>query len=90
MWIRHSNGVVVLVHNEAHIKRLLAEGGEEVADPNAAQQELEPAPETPEQQESEQADGSTSVNEPSNSGSPQDDRRPSKRKPAVRRSRHSG
>lgn len=83
MWIRLPNGRTELVLNDAHITRLLSEGGVEVPDPTVAQQEPEPAPETPEQQESEQADGSTSVNEPSDNSSKAKNRRSSRRKPTV-------
>jgi hypothetical protein len=43
MWIRHGNGNIVLVTDEAHITRLLKEeGGRECADPRLEVQQAEP------------------------------------------------
>ncbi len=45
MWILHTNGQKIKVVNEDHIKRLLSEGGQEIADPT--QQEAPQEPEQP-------------------------------------------
>lgn len=64
--------MVLLVHDEAHIQRILGEGGVEVPDPRmqeqaeAQEQEQEPMPE----QESEQDDASTTDDEPVNESKP--------------------
>lgn len=51
MWIRHpETGVIVLVFNEAHITRLLGEGGQEVSDPRATPH-LEEVPEVEQEQD---------------------------------------
>jgi len=75
MWIKLSNGRIELVHHEAHIARLLSEGGQEVADPRVAalaQQETE-----------EQSDGSQNNTDRPDSSGQEDDHRPRRRKPAV-------
>lgn len=43
MWIKCPNGVDTLVHDPDHVKRLLNEGGVEIADPRIAQPEPEQA-----------------------------------------------
>ena len=84
MWIQHpSTGVVLLVRDQAHIDRLLGEGGHEVPDPRIPPQEPEQA------QESEVAtDASEVVNVGPDSPRETHDRGPSGGKSALPGLRH--
>ena len=72
MWMRLSNGREEIIVNKDHVKRLLSEGAVQIADPRVPQEV-----ETPQEEASteEVVDGSTNVNEQSDSPSTPDDQR---------------
>ena len=85
MWIKHpQHGMVVLIFHEAHIQRLLSEGGTEVEDPTSTL-----AGATEETRKEAADDASTVNNVKLDHASTGNDIRPEparKRKPAIQRS----
>ena len=71
-WMRLSNGREEIIVNQDHVKRLLGEGAVKIDDPRVSQE-----PEIAKEEASTEvaADGSTNVNEQSDSPSTPDDQR---------------